>query len=148
MSKKVTEWDIADLLADAEESEKAATIWKRESECREWLTDRCGEAEIAEEAVWIQKMLSKVLDQHAKQLWVTAYSKRWWGPKIQEGRSAYARAKRAQKREQIEMKELKKVQNKFYRIIHQKKRECWEKFIKRSEKELGNSLEPEDSARC
>ena len=50
-----------------------------------------------------------MLDQHAKQLQVTAYSKRWWGPRIQKERSAYTRAKKAQKREQIEMKKFKKV---------------------------------------
>ena len=65
-----------------------------------------------------------MLNKHAKQLQITAYLKRWWSPKIKTERSAYARAKRAWKQGQIEMEELRSSQNKYYKVLHQKKREC------------------------
>ena len=52
VSNEVTGWDIAALLADAEASEEAAKMWKRESELREKLTDSCEREEVAEKAVW------------------------------------------------------------------------------------------------
>jgi hypothetical protein len=70
------------LLADAEASEEAAKMWKRESELREGLTDSCERENMAEKAVWFQETFTKMLNKHAKQLQVTAYSKRWWSPKI------------------------------------------------------------------
>ena len=89
-----------------------------------------------------------MVDKHVKQLQITAYSKRWWSSKIKTERSAYTRAKRAWEQEQIEMKELKSSWNKYYKVLYQEKRECWENFLQDSKKELGNSLGPENSARC
>ena len=59
------------------------------------LSDYYNRADITSEAVWLQELLTSVLDQHARKLRVVACSKRWWGKLVKEARQAYAQAKRA-----------------------------------------------------
>ena len=46
------------------------------------------------------------------------------------------------------MKKLKSSQNKYYKVLCQKKKECWKNFLQDLKKELRNSLESKNSARC
>ena len=46
------------------------------------------------EAIWIQDTLTEALNQHAKPIQLTPYSKRWWGTQVKEARGTYARARK------------------------------------------------------
>jgi hypothetical protein len=113
------------------------------------LTDLCTEEDVASEATWIQEILTEQLNRHAKQLRVSAFSKRWWGPRIERQRRAFSKAKQAWGQGRIVSDRLKQARNQLYRTIHQEKRECWESFLKGPEKkELGDRLGTQDSTRC
>jgi hypothetical protein len=80
---------------------------------------------------------------------VTAYSKRWWGPKVKEARQAYAQAKRAWQEGVLILQDLREARNHFYRTVRRAKRECWQDFLVGPggmETKTRPSLE--DSARC
>ena len=145
--RAVTGWQIQALVSDSESLERAAQAWKALAAYRSPLSDSCIEEDIASEALWIQEALTAVLDQHAKPIRLTPYSKRWWGPKVKEARGAYAREYRAWKSGALGDAEHREAQNLFYRTIRKAKRECWENFLE-GPQESRESLGPEDSARC
>ena len=147
--REVTGWDIEGLLADLDALEAASKDWKSNGEGRPALTDGCVQSDVAEEAAWIQATLTEVINQHARQLRVTAYSKRWWGPRVKSERRLYGQAKRAWARGAIGRQDLKEARNQFYRTIREEKRGCWESFLQGPERnEIGEPLGQEDSARC
>ena len=68
--------------------------------------------------------LTDFLNQHAKQVRATAYSKRWWGPRVIEGRAIYTQARTRFQQGIIGTKGLREARNCYYRIIRREKREC------------------------
>ena len=93
-SRAITGWQIQGLLADSEALGKATQAWKDLTACRSLLSDSSTEGDIAMEAIWIQDTLTEVLNQHAKPIKLTPYSKRWWGTQVTEARRVYARVRR------------------------------------------------------
>ncbi|KAL2005213.1 hypothetical protein VTN00DRAFT_2423 [Thermoascus crustaceus] len=91
-SQMITGWQIQALQAEKEALEKAAQAWKDLADNRPPLTDNCLERDIAEEAIWIQDSLTAILNQHAKPIRISPYSKRWWGSEVRQARRAYAQA--------------------------------------------------------
>ena len=53
--------------------------------------------DIEEEVRWIENTLTKVLNTHAKPLYISAFSKRWWNDKVKEARLKYSRRRREYK---------------------------------------------------
>lgn len=104
-------------------------------------------ADVAEEAVWIQKTLTTVLNQHAKPIRVTPRSKRWWGPAIKEAREGYCQARRAWQAQKISTASLTEARNSYYRTIRHSKRTCWEAFLA-GPTDTPDQSNTEDAARC
>lgn len=142
-----TGWQIQALQADSKTLDQAEQAWEELTTNRPLLTDLCTREEIAEEAVWIEKTFTKILDQYAKPIKLTSYSKRWWGEKVKKARSHYARIRRDWQAGLIEEKEHRENRNKYYRTIRQAKRECWETFIG-GPQEVRDKLNSEDTAKC
>jgi hypothetical protein len=96
-SKQVTGWQIQSLQADPKALENAKQTWDTLATGQPALLDSCSRADVEKKAVWLQSTLTQVLNEHAKPIRVTPFSKRWWGPWVKNSRQAYARAKRTWK---------------------------------------------------
>ena len=126
---------------------KASTAWKDSVAIRPPLSDNCSEEDIAIEALWIQETLTEVLNQYAKPIRLTPYSKRWWGAEVKEARRTYTRAQRAWRAGNLTDEEHREARNTYYRTIRKAKRECWEAFLGGAQ-ELRETLDFNNSARC
>jgi hypothetical protein len=126
---------------------EAEQAWRGLAARRPGLTDEATPVDVEEEAIWVQETLTTVLNQHAKPVRVTVWSKRWWGKEIKESRRAFARVKRAWKEGSATEEEYKKARNEYYRGIRQAKRKCWENFLTGAE-EGEPQGRAEAAARC
>ena len=143
-SQDVTGWQIQTLQANPQALEEAKGDWQTRTESRPCLGDSCSSEDLAGEATWIQEALTAVLNQHAKQLWVTPLSKRWWGTEIKEARRTYSQARRAWQGQEISTTELREVRNNYYQAIRRAKRTCWETFLEGTTTHPGSV----DTVRC
>jgi ribonuclease HI len=146
-SKAITGWQIEALIGDEEAKTKATQTWKELRAGRLPLSDKCSTVDIADEALWIEETMVEVLNQCAKPIRLSPFSKRWWGPEIKEARRAYAQARRAWKTGTLDGSDHREARNTLYRTIRKAKRECWETFLGGSD-QTKDSLSPEDTARC
>jgi hypothetical protein len=121
---EVTGWDVKALGENPEVLVEAEQAWKGLAARRPGLTDEATPVDVEEEAIWVQETLTTVLNQHAKPVRVTVWSKRWWGKEIKENRRAFARVKRAWKEGSATEEEYKKARNEYYKGIRQAKRKC------------------------
>jgi hypothetical protein len=111
------------------------------------LLDSCTKGDIAIEAIWIQDNLIEVLNQYAKPIQLTPYSKRWWGTQVKKARGAYARARKLWQTGTIGDAEYWEAQKAYYITIRKAKWECWETFLG-GPQENKESLDLKDSVRC
>ena len=79
---EITGWKIDDLMGDQEVLDKAESAWNLLAENRAIIDYNSSEREIEEEVIWIETSLTQVLEQYAKPLRITLYSKRWWTPEV------------------------------------------------------------------
>jgi endonuclease/exonuclease/phosphatase family metal-dependent hydrolase len=151
-SKQITGWQIRSLQADSEALDKAKQTWNALAARQPALLDSCSRTDVEKEAVWLQSTLTQVLNEHAKPVRITPFSKRWWGPQVKNSRQTYARAKRTWKAGLGTDQEHKDARNAYYSTIRKTKRECWETFLtgqpKGCQTELKDRLGPEDTTRC
>jgi hypothetical protein len=124
----------------------ATQKWKDLIAYRSMLSDSCTEGDIAVEAIWIQDTLTEVLNQYAKPIQLTPYSKRWWGTEVKEARGVYARTRKLWQTGTIGDAEHREARKIYYMTIRRAKRECWETFLG-GPQENKESLDFEDSAR-
>jgi ribonuclease HI len=147
ISTEITGWQIQTLLEDQDAADKAKAAWEEKAAQRMRLSDSCSSESVVEEAEWLQSTLTEVLNQNAKALRVSAFSKRWWNAEIKEKRRQFARARRAWKAGNITEESLREARNGFYCTIRRAKRECWSKFLSGGESSR-EKLGSEDTARC
>ncbi|ODM24151.1 hypothetical protein SI65_01741 [Aspergillus cristatus] len=129
----VTGWRIKELQEDEEAMKAAAETWRALSQAQAPLGDTCTREDIAQEAEWISEALTEVLNQHAKPIWVTPFSKRWWTDPVREARRQYAGARRLWQQGCIEDEHHRTARQTYYKAIRQAKRECWEAFLQGSQ---------------
>jgi hypothetical protein len=97
----------------------------------------------------VEEALTEILNQYAKPIKLSPFSKRWWSQEIKEARRDYAQARRAWKTGFLDETEYREARNTFYRTIRQAKRECWETFLEGPQgTEAKDNLGPDDTARC
>jgi hypothetical protein len=101
--------------------------------------------DIEEEVRWIENTLTKVLNTHAKPLYISAFSKRWWNDKVKEARLKYSRRRREYKsqRNSLGLEKLKAARNNYYYIVRKEKRECWKAYLEGENLDKENSLDKE-----
>jgi hypothetical protein len=128
---EITGWDIDKLKQDPEALEKAEEEWQYLALYRPIIGYHSREEDLENEATWIEESLTRILNQHAKALRVTAYSKRWWNSEVQEARSLYAKARRTYKLtgSESEKLEVNKARNSYYVTVRKAKRRCWQDFL-------------------
>ncbi|ODM14906.1 hypothetical protein SI65_09658 [Aspergillus cristatus] len=148
----VTGWRIKELQEDEEAMKAAAETWRALSQAQAPLGDTCTREDIAQEAEWISEALTEVLNQHAKPIWVTPFSKRWWTDPVREARRQYAGARRLWQQGCIEDEHHRTARQTYYKAIRQAKRECWEAFLQGSQEPghhpPGTPPTPDEAARC
>ncbi len=96
---------------------------------RPYISLASSKHQLEDEVEWFESSLSELLDRHAKILYVTPFSKRWWNDEVADGRKVWAIAKKTYGRDLRYADELKQARNTYYRIIRKAKRECWQKFL-------------------
>src|SRR5271156_5828740 len=134
---EITGWDIDKLKQDPEALKKAKEEWQYLALNRPIIGCNSREEDLENEATWIEESLTRVLNQHAKALRVTAYSKRWWNSEVQEARSRYAKARRDYKLigSDNEKLEVNQARNSYYVTVRKAKRKCWQDFLQGITKE-------------
>ena len=60
--KEITGWHIQDLQEDEEAYKNATQSWRMQSVKRSILTDLCHPEDVAEEALWLQSILTETLN--------------------------------------------------------------------------------------
>ena len=96
-SKEYTGWDIDGLTKDEEKHKQAQEEWLKKVQNRGLISKSSSQKDLENEAVFIQETLIIVLDETAKKLRITAYSKRWWNNTVKEARLKYSQARREYK---------------------------------------------------
>ena len=61
---------------------------------RPFITSTSSKEDLDDEVEWFESKISLFLDEHAKILRVSPYSKRWWNDEVAEARKSWARAKK------------------------------------------------------
>src|SRR5271154_29236 len=138
---EITGWDINKLKQDEIALNKAKEEYQYLARYRPYIDYSSKESDLDSEANWIEETLTNILNKHAKTLRITAYSKRWWNSEVQEARTRYSRARRANK----SSLEKNTARNSYYTTIRRAKRECWQNFLQGITEDENQAL---DSQRC
>ncbi len=96
---------------------------------RPHISSASSKQQLEDEVEWFELSLLELLDKHAKILYITQFSKRWWNDEVADGRKVWARAKKIYGRDLRYADKLKQARNTYYRIIRKAKRECWQNFL-------------------
>ena len=142
---EITGWDIDKLKQDPETYEKAKEKWRYLALYRPIIDYNSQKEDLESEAIWIEESLTKILNQFAKPLRITAFSKRWWNSEIQEARSHYAKARRDFKLICGDNTEVNRARNDYYITVRKAKRKCWQDFLQGVIEDDSISL---DNQRC
>ena len=124
-----TGWSIKTLLENNQQLKAAQSKWKKINTDHQLLGQLCTKQELDKEAEWFEKMLTELLNKHAKVTQITSYSKRWWNKEVSEARATWAKDKRRLGRDKSLKEEFKQARNQYFRTIKKAKRECWQKFL-------------------
>lgn len=128
-SSTTPNWNIDRLCAD-EQAVKAAGEHCRElSDRRRPIDTEAGDAELEDEARWLQNSLRAVLDKHVAGRPPRPRSKRWWADDIKNERRLLGRARCDHNQNRISFDEYRRVRNDYYRHIRQAKRLSWKRFL-------------------
>jgi hypothetical protein len=122
-------WNIDRLCADEQTVEAAGEHWRELSDRRGPIDSEATEAELEDEARWLQDSLRAVLNKHAPGRSPSARSKRWWTDGIKKERRLLGRARCDHNHNRISFDEYRRVRNGYYRYIQQAKRLAWERFL-------------------
>ncbi len=122
-------WQIDLLLEDEEAFSAIKRTWGGLRGTRPPLMDECSLGDVEDEADWVERTLTDVLNEHAKLIKLCARSKCWWGPQTVDARSAYSKTYRAYQAGDISEKDLQEAWKTYYTAIRRAKRECWEAFL-------------------
>ena len=125
---EITGWNINMLKQDPEALEKAKEEYLSRAIYRPLINHNNRQEDLENEAAWLEEILTKTLDKHAKPIRITAHSKRWWNPEVKEARFHYAKARRVYKLNGNK-EEVKQARNSFYKILRKAKRICWQNFL-------------------
>ena len=138
-----TGWDIKGMMEEEPKEGEEAPLardlaekeWKRRSEGRARLRPEPTRLQIEAEAKWMGGTITAVLNQYAKQLRITARSKRWWSEDINECRKAVSTAKTAQRHGVGTKQEVRKAQKDLHKTINREKRQMWGGFLQGAERD-------------
>jgi len=122
-------WNIDRLCADEQAVKAAGEHWSELSDRRRPIDTEASEAELEDEARWLQDSLRALLDKHAPGRSPSARSKRWWTDDIKKERRLLGRARSDHNHNRISFDEYRRVRNDYYRYIRQAKRLAWERFL-------------------
>lgn len=120
--------------------------WIEGCTSRSYISSTSLKEDLDQEVEWFESRLSSLLDKHAKILYVSPFSKRWWNQEVAEARKAWARAKNIYGRESSCKDELRQARNTYYHIIRKAKRECWQNFLQGRDTAPG--IHSDDQNRC
>ena len=138
-----TGWDIKGMMEEEPKEGEEAPLardlaekeWKRRSEARARLGPEPTRVQIEAEAKWMGGTITAVLNQYAKQLRITARSKRWWSEDINECRKAVSTAKTAQRHGVGTKQEVRKTQKDLHKTMNKEKRQMWGGFLQGAERD-------------
>jgi ribonuclease HI len=131
--KEITGWKIDDLLADSLAKDQAAAAWAQASIQRSILSRQSSIEDLSAEACWIQDTLSSILNQFAKPVVLTPFSKRWWDSSLQKLRQQYTHTRRLWQRGSLPESDFKKARKAYFQAIRTAKRTCWESFLQNAD---------------
>jgi hypothetical protein len=79
---EITGWNIDELKQDSKILEKAKEEYSFLVLHRSIIDYNSQKEDLENEVTWIEESLTKILNKYAKPIRITAYSKRWWSPKV------------------------------------------------------------------
>lgn len=121
--------------------------WMECSVNRPYLSPTSLKEDLDEEVEWFESNLILLLDKHAKVLYVSPFSKRWWNDEVAKARKTWARAKKSYGREDRYQDELKQARNTYYRVIRKAKKVCWQNFLQGKDT-AQEARQSDDKNRC
>jgi hypothetical protein len=121
--------------ADPLPKELAEQEWRRMSGARPILSGECQEIEVEEEAKWVGATITGILNTHAKQLRISARSKRWWNDTIKEMRKGVSDAKRQRRQGRAGKQAVEEARRMLHRTINREKRQMWQQFLQNAERD-------------
>jgi hypothetical protein len=78
----ITGWNIDNLIGDSEAKKIAKESWDYTVKDRAIIDYNSSKTDLEEEAIFIGNTLTRILNEHAKPVRITAYSKRWWTTEV------------------------------------------------------------------
>ena len=128
-------WSIQKLLQDDKLLQAAKEEWEKSSVDQVSLNFSSTKEDLDKEMDWFESKLVKLLNNHAKVIRITAYSKRWWNEEVAEARKTWTRDKKRLSGDEGLKEELRQVRNLYYRTIRKAKRLCWQTFLQGGEQQ-------------
>lgn len=120
--------------------------WEDMSSQKTYVSSTSVQDDLEKEVEWFEPNLSLLLNKHAKVLYVSPFSKRWWNDKVADARKIWARGKKCYGKDLRYKEELKKACNSYYRVIRVTKRVCWQNFLQG--KDTRPDEQSDDKNRC
>lgn len=130
--KKPTKWSIQKLLEDKKLMGAGKTAWMDCSCNRAYISLTSVEHELKNEVKWFKSSLSKLLDRHAKTLYITPFSKGWWNNIVAKIKKIWAWVQKFYGKDLRYKNQFKEAQNTYYQVIRKAKPICWQNFLQQN----------------
>jgi hypothetical protein len=128
-TRLISGWDIKEMMdeehpkdeepgAEPLRKELAEKAWRNKSSERPILSEDARQEEVEAEARWVGVTITEILNTYAKQIRISARSKRWWSDTIKDLRKEVSTTKRQRKQGRAGKQAVEEARRALHRMIN------------------------------